>query len=55
MTKEALEVLAVVYTAKTSNADSPEQFLRDYAANEKLFSEAKKKLDAESKKSNFLY
>lgn len=54
MTKDVLEVLAVVYTAKTSNADSPEQFLRDYVANKELFSEAKKKLDAEKGGSNFL-
>lgn len=50
-----LKFLLSVYTAKTSTADSPEQFLRDYAANKELFSEAKKKLDAESKKDNFLH
>lgn len=43
--KEALsnlEDVALAYTVKTSSANSPEQFIEDYATNLELFTELKK-------------
>lgn len=34
--------IALAYTVKTSQADSPEQFVEDYAKNIELFEEIKK-------------
>ena len=38
-----LEDIALAYTAKSSTAETPEQFLDDYVNNIKLFEELKKK------------
>ena len=37
-----LEDVALAYTGKTSQADSPEQFVEDYAKNIESFKEIKK-------------
>ena len=38
-----LEDVALAYTVKTSQADSPEQFVEDYAKNIESFKEIKKR------------
>lgn len=42
--QELLEQLAAAYTAKTSTASTPKQFLEDYQSNLKLLEEEAKKL-----------
>lgn len=44
LTKETLEQLAVAYTAKTSTASTPKQFMEDYQTNLELFKEEAKEL-----------
>lgn len=43
MSSEELEKVALAYTAKTSSASTPEQFLEEYITNKKLFREANAK------------
>ena len=44
MKKETLELLAVAYTAKTSSASTPKQFLEDYQTNLELLEKEAKEL-----------
>lgn len=37
----SLEGIALAFTVKTSNAETPEQFLEDYLTNKKAFEEIK--------------
>lgn len=39
MDKSVLENITIAYTAKTSEATSPEDFIRDYEKNRKIFDE----------------
>lgn len=39
MDKSVLENIAIAYTAKTSKATSPEDFIKDYEENRKIFDE----------------
>ena len=44
LTKETLEQLAVAFTAKTSSASTPKQFMEDYQTTLELFKEEAEKL-----------
>ncbi len=43
MNKSTLENITIAYTAKTSEAVSPEDFIKDYERNLKIFDEIIKK------------